>query len=165
MSLVFRCTGCGGSVSKDASRCPHCSSLLKGIRCTACRFVGSEGDFLGDRCPKCGNGVYIDRAPTPKPRLVTVCKGCGWKSSSQISYLVCSRCGYVDWGMIFFEGALLLGPILGDVVLLFFLEYDLAMIFALILSPFSVFALIMLFGEVVHVIKAFISASNWKQTK
>jgi hypothetical protein len=32
---------------------------LNGIRCNGCSFTGSEAEFIGDLCPKCGIRVVV----------------------------------------------------------------------------------------------------------
>jgi len=55
---TYSCGRCGRIVSKSTRICPYCSAHLAGIRCKNCNFTGSESDFFGDRCPKCGSVVY-----------------------------------------------------------------------------------------------------------
>ena len=64
MSTTYSCGRCGAAVSKSAKTCPHCSARLAGIRCTQCKFVGSEDDFPGDLCPECGAKVSISKSGT-----------------------------------------------------------------------------------------------------
>jgi len=58
---TYSCGRCGRIVSKSTRICPYCSAHLAGIRCKNCNFTGSESDFLGDRCPKCGSAVYTSK--------------------------------------------------------------------------------------------------------
>jgi RNA polymerase subunit RPABC4/transcription elongation factor Spt4 len=55
MPTTYRCERCSGAVSRTTEKCPHCSAILKGIRCTRCRYLGTEKEFKGNYCPKCGS--------------------------------------------------------------------------------------------------------------
>lgn len=68
MSAIYTCGRCGRAVSKSTRVCPHCGARLAGIKCQNCGFIGSETDFVADRCPKCHSVVHI---PTPKYRPST----------------------------------------------------------------------------------------------
>jgi hypothetical protein len=57
----YRCSNCHRSVEKSSRHCPHCGICLSGIKCSFCGFVGSEGDFILDRCPKCRFHVDIPK--------------------------------------------------------------------------------------------------------
>ncbi len=50
----YACGGCNRPVSKDATYCPHCNVLLRGMRCAKCGFVGHPDRFVNSLCPKCG---------------------------------------------------------------------------------------------------------------
>ena len=90
-SAQYTCGKCGGSVSKNAGRCPHCGVLLSGIRCTSCGFTGSERDFAGDRCPKCGSFVQVDRPPATPSGVK--CMNCGFTGSKwDFAGDQCPRC-------------------------------------------------------------------------
>jgi len=68
---VYSCSNCGTPVSKNTASCPHCYARLSGIRCTNCKFAGSESDFVNDRCPKCGTiTIRPQPAPARAPRPV-----------------------------------------------------------------------------------------------
>ncbi|MGO8685772.1 MAG: HEAT repeat domain-containing protein [Candidatus Dormibacteria bacterium] len=56
-SVVITCGSCGARVTRNASVCPSCHANLSGIRCTKCKHVGPESEFVFGRCPKCGAGV------------------------------------------------------------------------------------------------------------
>lgn len=108
---MYSCGRCGGAVSKSTRRCPHCSALLAGIRCKGCGFVGTESDFPGDRCPKCGSVVYTGGGGSaPKEEK---CKGCGKVIKS--SDLTCPHCGYTQWGPIGLLLVLSIGCLVGAV--------------------------------------------------
>jgi len=57
---VYSCSKCGGTISKETRVCPHCHAYLSGIQCNKCHFTGSEKDFIGDICPKCGMRISIE---------------------------------------------------------------------------------------------------------
>ena len=95
---MYTCGRCGGVVDKSTRRCPHCSALLAGIRCTGCGFVGGEGDFPGDRCPKCGAAVRTGGASRQSAPAQEKCKGCG--KLIKPSDWTCPHCGHTQWGMI-----------------------------------------------------------------
>lgn len=62
MSTIYTCGRCGKALpGKSTKVCPHCHAVLSGIRCQHCGFVGSEKDFVNDRCPKCRSAVYVPR--------------------------------------------------------------------------------------------------------
>jgi len=93
----FTCGHCGRDVSKETRVCPHCRALLSGIKCRACGFVGSESNFVGDRCPKCRSQVTISR-DIPSPEESTKeCPKCGWICDD----ILCEHCGRTDWGVVF----------------------------------------------------------------
>ena len=70
---IYRCGHCGAQVTRQAASCPQCHAILNGVRCEQCSFTGTESDFVGDRCPKCGSIVVISagapyQPPPPRPR-------------------------------------------------------------------------------------------------
>ena len=87
MSTRYTCGHCGRTVSKSTRVCPHCGTRLGGIRCNNCGFLGSETDFLGDRCPKCGSQVTTSRA-------LRKCR-CGKRL-----WMFCGDCGEINWGIV-----------------------------------------------------------------
>ena len=50
----YACGGCNRPVSKDATYCPHCNAVLRGMHCAKCGFVGHPDRFVNSLCPKCG---------------------------------------------------------------------------------------------------------------
>ena len=66
----YACGGCNWPVSKDATYCPHCNALLRGMHCTKCGFVGHPDQFVNSLCPKCGVFCAIvrqQRGTAPRP--------------------------------------------------------------------------------------------------
>ena len=66
----YACGGCNRPVSKDATYCPHCNAVLRGMRCAKCGFVGHPDRFANSLCPKCGTfcaTVRQQQGHAPRP--------------------------------------------------------------------------------------------------
>jgi predicted amidophosphoribosyltransferase len=99
-------------VTKETKTCRACGASLGGIRCTNCGFIGQEGDFPGDLCPKCGRNIRSSirgggPAADDSP-LMPACEICGkqFRSKEFDSIFVCPGCGYSKPGLVKFYAAL-----------------------------------------------------------
>lgn len=115
MANLVKCAECGGMVSTEAGRCPHCGGHTKPFTCDACGKPGKQSDcaqrvrmhtacyiqhclsadIIADACPTC-KAPYNYAGVTPHPDTVSIiyysqpCHNCGQLIAHQHCY-VCNR--------------------------------------------------------------------------
>ena len=57
----YTCGRCGGTVTRTTGQCPHCGTLLNGIKCSRCSCVYSQSLL---NCPNCGTRNPESSQPT-----------------------------------------------------------------------------------------------------
>jgi RNA polymerase subunit RPABC4/transcription elongation factor Spt4/preprotein translocase subunit SecG len=88
---VYTCGRCGKMVDRSTQICPHCGARLNAVRCKYCGFLGSEADFVGDRCPQC-HAALSNRVSYLK------CPAC--HRALPLGRWICAYCGRVAWEQI-----------------------------------------------------------------